>query len=64
MVRYLADQGFRVYAPLLLGHGTSKEDMIKTGRADWIRGAEEGLRLLQEEGHKKSSSRACSWAAR
>ncbi|MGQ9597401.1 MAG: hypothetical protein ACUVQY_03065 [Thermoproteota archaeon] len=52
-----------MYAPLLLGHGTSKEDMIKTGRVDRIRGAEEGLRLLQEEGHKKSSSRACSWAA-
>jgi len=47
---YLAGRGFRVYAPLLPGHGSSKEDMIKTGRADWIRGAEEGLRLLQNEG--------------
>ncbi|MBO3803036.1 MAG: alpha/beta fold hydrolase [Candidatus Brockarchaeota archaeon] len=47
---YLASQGFRVHAPLLPGHGTTKEEMIKTGKADWIRGAEEGLRLLQEEG--------------
>jgi carboxylesterase len=47
---YLAGRGFRVYAPLLPGHGSSKEDMIKTGRADWIRGAEEGLMLLQNEG--------------
>lgn len=47
---YLASQGFRVHAPLLPGHGSRKEEMIKTGRADWIRGAEEGLRLLKEEG--------------
>lgn len=47
---YLASQGFRVHAPLLPGHGTTKEDMIKTRRADWIRGADEGLKLLQKEG--------------
>lgn len=46
---HLASRGFRVYAPLLPGHGTSKEDVIKTGRADWIRGAETGLKMLQEE---------------
>lgn len=46
---YLAGRGFRVHAPLLPGHGTSKEDMIKTDRTDWIRGAEQGLRLLLEE---------------
>jgi len=47
---YLASQGFRVHAPLLPGHSTCKEDMIKTGRADWIRGAESGLKALQGEG--------------
>ncbi|MBO3832956.1 MAG: alpha/beta fold hydrolase [Candidatus Brockarchaeota archaeon] len=47
---YLASRGFRVYAPLLPGHGSCKEDMIKTGRADWIRGVEEGLKLLWDEG--------------
>jgi len=46
---HLASRGFRVYAPLLPGHGTSKEDMIRTGRADWIREAEAGLKMLQEE---------------
>jgi len=50
--QYLALQGFMVYAPLLPGHGTSKEDMINTKRADWIRGAESGLKLLQEKGSK------------
>ena len=45
---YLARRGFRVYAPLLPGHGTRKEDMIRTGRADWIRGAETGLETLQK----------------
>jgi len=47
---FLASRGFRVYAPLLPGHGSCKEEMIKTGRADWVRGVEEGLRLLQDEG--------------
>lgn len=46
---YLASRGFKVYAPLLPGHGTSKEDMIKTGRADWVRGAETALEILLEE---------------
>jgi len=46
---YLASKGFRVYAPLLPSHGTSKEDMIKTRRTDWIRGAESGLKVLQGE---------------
>lgn len=46
---YLAQRGFRVYAPLLPGHGTTIEELIKTGRTDWIEGAEHGLRLLQEE---------------
>ncbi len=27
--------------------------MIRTGRADWVRGAEEGLRLLKKEGAEK-----------
>jgi len=49
---YLANEGFRVHAPLLPGHGTSKEDMIKTGRADWIRGAESGLKALKGEAPK------------
>ena len=46
---YLARRGFRVHAPLLPGHGTSKEDMIKTDRTDWIEGAQQSLRLLLEE---------------
>ena len=46
---YLAGRGFRVYAPLLPGHGTNKEDMIKTNRTDWIEGAEQGLKLLLSE---------------
>jgi len=46
---HLARRGFRVYAPLLPGHGTSKEDMIKTHRTDWIEGTEQGLRFLLSE---------------
>ena len=32
----LADAGYTVVAPLLAGHGTSIEDMARTGREDWI----------------------------
>ena len=46
---YLGHRGFRVHAPLLPGHGTTTEDMIRTGATDWIQGAESGLRILQEE---------------
>ncbi|BCJ86939.1 alpha/beta hydrolase [Effusibacillus dendaii] len=36
---FLAENGFSVKAPLLAGHGTSPEDMIKTGMKDWIQSA-------------------------
>ncbi len=36
MGQVLADAGYTVVAPLLAGHGTSIEDMARTGRNDWI----------------------------
>ncbi|WP_124728342.1 alpha/beta hydrolase [Staphylospora marina] len=35
MGEYFKSRGFTVYAPLLPGHGTSPEDMEKTGWKDW-----------------------------
>jgi len=37
----LAEVGFTVELPLLPGHGTSIEDMLPTGWADWLGAAEE-----------------------
>ncbi len=45
---YLAAQGYTVRGPLLPGHGTSPEEMARTGAADWLRGAEADLQRLQE----------------
>lgn len=36
---YLAERGFTVKAPLLAGHGTTPEHMMKTGMKDWIKSA-------------------------
>lgn len=38
----LNEVGFPVHAPLLAGHGTSIEDMVKTGWRDWVSSALEG----------------------
>ncbi|WP_018132104.1 alpha/beta hydrolase [Effusibacillus pohliae] len=36
---FLAEKGFAVKAPLLAGHGTTPEQMMKTGMRDWIKSA-------------------------
>ena len=42
----LAEAGFTVELPLLPGHGTSVEDMIPTGWADWLGAAEDAYAQL------------------
>lgn len=37
--KYLSEKGYTVKAPLLAGHGTSPEDMMRTGMKDWIKSA-------------------------
>jgi carboxylesterase len=44
---YLAGKGLTVVGVRLAGHGTSPEDMARTGWRDWVASAEEGLRELQ-----------------
>lgn len=44
---YLAAQGYTVHGPLLPGHGVSPEELMTTGRRDWVRSAEAELHLLQ-----------------
>lgn len=43
----LAGRGFTVYAPLLVGHGTSPEDLEQTKYQDWIGSANQALDQLQ-----------------
>lgn len=42
--------GFTVMCPLLAGHGTSPDEMEKTGYLDWLNSAETALKQLAAEG--------------
>ncbi|MFQ6057720.1 MAG: alpha/beta hydrolase [Anaerolineae bacterium] len=44
---YLADKGLTVLGVRLAGHGTTPEEMARTGWRDWVASAEGGLRELQ-----------------
>ncbi len=46
VAEHLCGQGFTVHAPLLAGHGTTPEDMERTGWREWVHSAEEGCDLL------------------
>jgi carboxylesterase len=46
---YLAGQGLTVLGVQLAGHGTTPEDMAKTGWRDWVTSAREGLERLRGE---------------
>jgi len=47
MGEYLAGKGLTVRGVRLAGHGTTPEDMARTGWRDWVASAEEGLRELE-----------------
>ncbi len=45
---WLAAHGIVAHAPLLAGHGTSPEEMARTGLRDWVRSADAALDRLLE----------------
>jgi carboxylesterase len=47
MGEYLAEKGLTVIGVRLAGHGTTPEDMARTGWRDWVASAEAGLRELE-----------------
>lgn len=47
MGRYFHERGYTVHAPLLTGHGTTPEDMLRTRWPDWVGSVNEGLRKLR-----------------
>lgn len=48
---YLNDLGYTVKAILLPGHGTTPEDMIRTGFVDWWRCVKEEFEELRQQGY-------------
>lgn len=47
LARYLSEKGITVLAPMITGHGTTPDDLIKTSPEDWLNSLEEPLRFLQ-----------------
>jgi carboxylesterase len=50
---YLNDLGYTVKAILLPGHGTTPEDMIRTGFLDWWRCVKEEFEELRQAGYER-----------
>lgn len=49
---YLASKGWTVYAPVIAGHGTSPEDMMKSTAEDWKKSVKEAYQKLGEKCRK------------
>ncbi|MFD1397401.1 alpha/beta hydrolase [Kroppenstedtia eburnea] len=49
--QFLKEKGYTVHAPLLVGHGTTPEEMEKTAWPDWWKSVLEAYDRLQEEGN-------------
>jgi carboxylesterase len=50
--QYLAQKGFTVYAPLIAGHGTDPEDLIKTSPKEWCQSVKDAFLKLKEKSEK------------
>jgi carboxylesterase len=48
LIKRLSEGGHSILAPVLPGHGTSAEDLTRTGPLDWIGAAREALNLLSD----------------
>ena len=59
----VAGAGYHVELPRLPGHGTTIEDMLTTGWADWVAEAEAAYGAWRR-GRTASSSVGSAWAAR
>jgi carboxylesterase len=51
LAEVLVARGFTVYAPLLIGHGSSPEVLERTDHRDWIRSADQALDELASRCH-------------
>ena len=53
MAVYFAGRGFTVYAPLITGHGTLPENLLKTSPKDWTASAKTAYLKLSETSKKE-----------
>jgi hypothetical protein len=51
--RYLYSKGFTVHVPRLKGHGTSPEDLARTGYDQWMESVEEAFVALRHSSGKR-----------
>lgn len=49
---YLAEKGFTVFAPLIAGHGTSPQDLMKTSPEDWTESVKNAYLKLKNKSEK------------
>ena len=49
---YLSEKGFTVFAPLIAGHGTSPEDLMKTSPKDWTESIKNAYFKLKNRSEK------------
>jgi len=49
---YFAKKGFTIYVPLIVGHGTSPKDLMRTTMEDWQKSAKEAYLKLKERSQK------------
>lgn len=47
LAKRLREEGYQVECPTLEGHGTTRRQMAKSTRHDWLRSAEEGYKRLK-----------------
>lgn len=50
--KYLSQKGFTVYAPLIVGHGTSPRDLMETTAEDWKESAKKACLQLKKKVQK------------
>lgn len=48
LARFLRSQGFEVDTPLIEGHGSTHQDLLKTTWKDWVKGAEVSLAEMRK----------------
>lgn len=48
LVKYLKQKGFEVQTPLIAGHGSTHQDLLKTTWQDWLESAQEALAEIRQ----------------
>lgn len=52
LCQYLSGRGITVYAPLIAGHGTCPDDLIKTSPDDWVKSVRDAYFKLRQKAER------------